>query len=245
MPANFDSTAKEERLQAFLAHCGVASRRACEKIILDGRVSVNGSVVTELGTKVSSKDTVLVDGKAVSLEEKKRYVLLNKPLGYVCSQSDEKGRPVAVDLLKETYKERLYNVGRLDMFSHGAIIFTNDGDFAAKLSHPSAEIEKEYIVESSLPLPRYLAKDFEKGIRVEGVFYKAKQAEELNSHRMRVVLVEGKNREIRRVFENAGMAIRNLCRVRIGNVELGDLESGSFRELTDQEVQGLLKLCKN
>lgn len=250
MPANqniseSNPSQKEERLQAFLAHCGVASRRASEKIILDGRVSVNGAVVTELGTKVSAKDKVLVDGKPVSLEEQKRYVLLNKPLGYVCSQSDEKGRPCAIDILKESYSERLYNVGRLDMFSHGAIIFTNDGDFAAKLSHPSAEIEKEYIVESSLPLPRFLAQDFEKGIRVDGVFYKAKMAEELNSHRMRVVLIEGKNREIRRVFENAGMAIKKLCRVRIGNVELGDLEPGQFRDLSEAEVKDLLKLCKN
>ncbi len=247
MPDNFDSQTKKEevRLQAFLAHCGVASRRACEKIILDGRVSVNGAVVTELGTKVTSKDEVLVDGKKVTLEEKKRYVLLYKPLGYVCSQSDEKGRPCAIDILKQSYKERLYNVGRLDMFSHGAIIFTNDGDFAAKLSHPSAEVEKEYIVESSLPLPRYLASDFAKGVRVDGIFYKAKEAEEINSHRMRVVLVEGKNREIRRVFDNAGVAIRNLCRVRIGCVELGDLEPGQFRELTQSEVKNLMNLCKN
>ena len=245
MPDNPNSTKEEVRLQVFLAHSGVASRRASEKIILDGRVVVNGVVVTELGTKVSAKDKITLDGKPLSLEEKKRYVLLYKPLGVVCSQSDEKGRPVAVDLLRESYSERLYNVGRLDMFSHGALIFTNDGDFAARLSHPSAEIEKEYIVESSLPLPRYLAEDFKRGVRVEGVFYKAKDAEELNSHRMRVVLVEGKNREIRRVFENAGVAIRNLCRVRIGNVELGELEPGQFRDLSEKEVQGLLSLCKN
>ena len=246
LPDNSNPTAKEEvRLQVFLAHSGVASRRASEKIILDGRVAVNGVVVTELGTKVSEKDKITVDGKLISLEEQKRYVLLNKPLGVVCTQSDEKGRACAVDLLREQYTERLYNVGRLDMFSHGALIFTNDGDFAAKLSHPSAEIEKEYIVESSLPLPRRLAEDFKRGVRVEGVFYKAKDAEELNSHKMRVVLVEGKNREIRRVFENAGVAIRNLCRVRIGNVELGEMEPGEFRDLTEKEVHGLLKLCKN
>ena len=245
MPDNRNPQNQNLRLQVFLAHSGVASRRASEKIILDGRVSVNGIVVTELGTKVSEKDEILVDGKKISLEEKKRYVLLNKPLGFVCSQSDEKGRPCAVDLLREKYTERLYNVGRLDMFSHGALIFTNDGDFAAKLSHPSAEIEKEYIVESSLPLPRHLAEDFEHGIRVEGVFYKAKIAEELNSHKMRVVLIEGKNREIRRVFENAGIAIRNLCRVRIGCISLGELEPGEFRELSGGEVRDLLALCKN
>lgn len=250
MPANIlsntqiNSSQKEERLQAFLAHCGVASRRACEKIILDGRVSVNGSIITELGSKVTVNDDVCLDGKKLHLEEAKRYVLLNKPLGYVCSQSDEKGRPVAIDLLRQKYKERLYNVGRLDMFSFGAIIFTNDGDFAAKLSHPSSELEKEYIVDSSLSLPRNLVEDFQKGIRVDGVFYKAKFAEEINSHRLRVVLVEGKNREIRRVFEDAGISIKRLCRVRIGNLELGDLGPGESRDLTNFEVQALLRLCK-
>lgn len=246
LPASKSENQNEEiRLQAFLAHCGVASRRASEKIILDGRVSVNGNVVTELGTKVLPTDKVQVDGKEIHLEKSKRYVLLNKPLGYVCSQSDEKGRPVAVDLLKDKYKERLYNVGRLDMFSHGAIIFTNDGDFAAKLSHPSAEIEKEYIVETSLPLPRFLAEDFRHGIRIDNVFYKAKDAEEINSHKMRVVLVEGKNREIRRVFESYDAAIRNLVRVRIGNVQLKDLKDGESRDLTKSEISGLLDLCRN
>ena len=233
------------RLQAYLAHCGVASRRASEKIITDGRVTVNGNVVVELGTKVTPADKVCVDGAPVSLEETKRYVLLNKPAGYVCTQSDEKGRQVAVDLLKPTYSERLYNVGRLDMFSRGAIIFTNDGDFAARLSHPSAEIEKEYIVETSYPLPEGLAEKFMKGVRVEGVFYKAVKAEVMNTHRMRVILIEGKNREIRRVFESAGAAIRSLERVRIGNVNLDGLRAGEFRELTEKDVRGLLALCRN
>ena len=242
---NENSGKNEWRLQHFMALCGVASRRASEAIIAEGRVSVNGVTVTVPGTKVTLKDKVCVDSKPIQFESEKRYVLLNKPAGYVCSLSDEKGRPIASDLLKEAYSERLYNVGRLDMFSHGALLFTNDGDFAARLSHPSAEIEKEYVVESSLPLPRYLAEDFKRGIRVDGVFYKAKDAEEINSHKMRIVLVEGKNREIRRVFENAGVAIRNLCRVRIGNLELGQMEPGQFRDLSDWEVQGLLKLCKN
>lgn len=238
-----DDLLKPIRLQVYLAHCGVASRRASEKLITSGAVSVNGVVVTELGQKVTANDVVAVNGKKVSLEEKHRYVLLNKPTGFVCSQSDEKGRSIAVDLLKSAYSERLYNVGRLDMFSHGIIIFTNDGDFAAKLSHPSSEIEKEYVVETSLPLPRYLASDFMKGIRVDNVFYRAKDASELNSHKMRIVLVEGKNREIRRVFEAAGVAIRSLERVRIGNIGVGDLQPGEFRNLTDSEVQELLKLC--
>ncbi len=231
------------RLQTFLAHCGVASRRSCEKIITDGRVSVNGQVVTELGTKVCEKDEVCVDGKKIKPEQRKIYVLLNKPAGYVCTQSDEKGRPVAVELLKTSFTERLYNVGRLDMFSRGAIIFTNDGDFAAKLSHPSSEIEKEYLVETSYPLPEGLEQRFKKGIRVEGIFYKAKDAVVLNSHKMKVVLIEGKNREIRKVFKDAGSSIRSLQRVRIGNVVLDNLKEGEFRELTRTEVSGLLALC--
>lgn len=235
----------EIRLQAFLAHCGVASRRASEKIIVDGRVSVNGQVVTELGTKVTSDDKVLVDGKPVKLEENKRYVLLNKPAGYVCSNSDEQGRDSAIDLLKEYYSERLYNVGRLDMFSSGLIIFTNDGDFAARLSHPSSELEKEYIVDSSLPLPRNLAEDFMHGVRIDGVFYKCKFAKELNSHRMQIVLIEGKNREIRRVFESRNVAIKRLVRVRIGNVEMNKLAPGDHRDLTQEEVKGLLAICRN
>ena len=130
---------KPIRLQVFLAHSGVASRRASESIILDGRVTVNGSVVTELGTKVSNTDKVCVDGKEISLEETKRYVILHKPIGYVCSLADEKGREVAVDILKPHFSERLYNVGRLDMFSAGLILFTNDGEYAAKMSMPVSQ----------------------------------------------------------------------------------------------------------
>lgn len=233
------------RLQQFMARSGLASRRKSEEIILSGRVKVNGQVVNELGTKVSLSDKVEVDDKEIKLEETKRYVLLNKPKSYVCSLSDEKGRLVASDLLKDAYSERLYNVGRLDMFSSGLIIFTNDGDFAAKLSHPSAEIEKEYIVDTSVPMPRELAKDFMQGIRVDNVFYRCKEAVELNSHRMKIVLIEGKNREIRRVFESKNVGIKSLMRVRIGNIGVGKLQFGQFRDLTLSEVQALLKLCNN
>lgn len=233
------------RLQQYMARCGVASRRASEEIIISGRVTVNGELVTTLGTKVSAKDEVCVDGKKIALEETKRYIILNKPAGYVCSSSDEKGRPIALDLLKEKYSERLYNVGRLDMFSCGLIIYTNDGDFAARLSHPSAELEKEYIVDTSTAMPRELADDFMKGVRINGIFYKCIDARELNSHRMRIVLAEGKNREIRRVFESREVGIRSLMRIRIGCVGVGDLQYGQFRELSQDEVKTLLKLCKN
>lgn len=234
---------KEWRLQHYMALCGVASRRASEAIIAEGRVSVNGLTVTSPGTKVTLADRVCVDSKPIHFEAEKRYVLLNKPAGYVCSLSDEKGRPIASDLLREAYSERLYNVGRLDMFSTGLIIFTNDGDFAALLSHPSAELEKEYVVETSLPLPRNLAQDFMHGIRVDNVFYRCKDAQELNSRKMRIVLIEGKNREIRRVFESREIGIKSLTRVRIGSVSIGELKPGQFRDLTGQEIKNLKSLC--
>lgn len=232
------------RLQLFLARCGVASRRASEVYITEGRVSVNGAVQSELGTKVLEGDVVCVDGKQIQLEEAKRYILLNKPAGYICSLADEKDRPTAASLLTPFFSERLYNVGRLDMFSSGLIIFTNDGEFAAKISHPSSELEKEYIIETSLPIPKDLSERFMKGIRVDGVFYKCRQAEILNSRKMRVVLIEGKNREIRRVFESFEIGIKRLTRIRIGPVTIDGLQEKQFRELLEDDINGLFASIK-
>ncbi len=239
-----DNSKEQLRLQVFLAHCGVASRRASEQIILDGRVCVNGNVVTELGTKVNENDNVTVDGVKIRLEAKKRYVLLNKPAGFVCSSSDEKGRQVAADLLKEKYNERLYNVGRLDMYSKGMILFTNDGEFAAKLSHPSSQIEKEYIVETSQDVPEDFPKRFENGIRIEGVFYKCKRCVILKPRKLKIVLIEGKNREIRTVLESQNIGTKSLVRVRIGSVNLDELKPGESRDLSEKEVKELLTLCE-
>ena len=136
-----------------------------------------------------------MDGVPVEPEKTKRYVLLNKPSGYVCSLSDEKGRPVAADLLAEKYPERLYNVGRLDMYSSGAILFTNDGEFAAKVGHPSSEIEKQYIVEASMPFRDDVIEAFRKGIRIDNVYYRCRDAVRLSSRRMSITLIEGKPRD--------------------------------------------------
>ena len=239
---NGKSDKQEMRLQVYLAHAGVASRRACEKIIAEGRVSVNGTLVTDMGSKVRMGDTVLLDGKPVHPEARKCYVLLNKPAGFVCTLSDEKGRPTAADLLKETYSERLYNIGRLDMFSSGAILFTNDGDFAAKIEHPSAQIEKEYVIETTQDFPPELLTRFERGIRVDGIFYKCRSAAAINRRKLRIVLVEGKNREIRRVLDSFNCTIKRLVRVRIGSLDLGTLKAGEFRDLTAKERQALLEL---
>ena len=230
----------EIRLQVYLARCGVASRRASENLILNGRVSVDGKIITELGTKVSGKEKICLDGKQIFPEAEKRYILLNKPEGYVCSLADEKDRPIAASLLKDTYTERLYNIGRLDMLSGGAILFTNDGDFSAKVEHPSSEIEKEYEVITVFEYPDEVLQKFLRGVRIEGVFYKALSAERISKNKMRIVLIEGKNREIRRVLKFFNIKIKKLTRVRIGCVHLSDLPSGKHRPLTCEEIKGLL-----
>ena len=230
----------EIRLQVYLARCGVASRRASENLILNERVSVDGKIVTELGTKVSGKEKICLDGKQIFPEAEKRYILLNKPEGYVCSLADEKDRPIAASLLKDTYTERLYNIGRLDMLSGGAILFTNDGDFSAKVEHPSSEIEKEYEVITVFEYPDEVLQKFLRGVRIEGVFYKALSAERISKNKMRIVLIEGKNREIRRVLKFFNIKIKKLTRVRIGCVHLSDLPSGKHRPLTSEEIKGLL-----
>ena len=230
----------EIRLQVYLARCGVASRRASENLILNGRVSIDGKIVTELGTKVSGKEKICFDGKQIFPEAEKRYILLNKPEGYVCSLADEKDRPIAASLLEDTYTERLYNIGRLDMLSGGAILFTNDGDFSAKVEHPSSEIEKEYEVITVFEYPDEILQKFLRGVRIEGVFYKALFAERISKNKMRIVLIEGKNREIRRVLKFFNIKIKKLTRIRIGCVRLSDLPSGKHRPLTSEEIKGLL-----
>lgn len=216
----------------------MASRRACEEIILAGRVHVNGAVVTELGTRVGSSDLVELDGVAIAPEERKRYILLNKPAGYLCAMSDPEGRKLASSLLTGV-SERVYNVGRLDQWSCGLVLFTNDGDLASLLVHPSGGVEKEYLIEADAPLGDDFFSGFSAGIAIDGVEYKAVSLERLGPRLARVVLLEGKNREIRRVLERFGRKARVLRRVRIGSIALGDLAEGSFRELSLAEVESL------
>jgi len=229
------------RLQVYLAHAGIASRRAAEGIIAEGRVSVNGAVIREQGCKVSPGDIVLLDGKPVRTENKLVYLALNKPPGYICSSSDPQGRPLAVELLPGEIKERLYNVGRLDFMSCGLIFFTNDGNFAARLGHPRSGIEKEYMVEATGHIPDALIEAFEKGISIEDVHYRAQLIERIDSRSIKIVLVEGKNREIRRVFSHFHLHPLRLRRTRIGPVKLGELPEGESRELKNFELEALEK----
>ena len=223
----------------FLAHAGVASRRAAEGFIAQGRVSVNGTVIREQGAKVFPADIVLLDNKPIQTETRLLYFALNKPQGYICSSSDPQGRPLALDLVPRGNGERLYNVGRLDFLSTGLIFFTNDGDFAARLGHPGSGLEKEYFVEASGPVPDATVEAFISGITIEGVRYQAREAQRTGRKSLRIVLVEGKNREIRRVFSHFHLHPVKLHRIRIGPVLLGELASGTSRPLTEQELEDL------
>ena len=244
-----DIKAAPMRLQVFLAHAGVASRRTAEKLIAQGKITVNGRVVSIQGAKVLPGDEVRFEGKSVKLENRLLYLVLNKPPLYICSSSDPQGRPLALDLLPvhsesgaddaSMPKLRLYNIGRLDYRSSGLIIFTNDGQFAARLGHPRAEIEKEYLIESTSPIPDMVVEEFEKGLVIEGVMYKARFIEKTGRKSLRVVLIEGKNREIRRIFSHFHLHPQRLQRIRIGPVCLGSLKEGESRPLTAEELTKL------
>lgn len=231
-----DSTEKGIRLQAYLARCGVASRRASESLISDGRIRVNGSIQTVLGTKVLPGDEVQFDGKPVYPESNLRYIMLHKPPGYICSSYDPQGRPLAKDLLPGFVTERVYTIGRLDYLSSGLILFTNDGAFASLVGHPSAELEKEYHVDSTVPIPDDMLEAFRNGIEIESVMYRCKDIVRNGRKSVRIVLVEGKNREIRRVFSHFHLHAQRLHRVRIGPIQLGSLKEAESRSLTKLEL---------
>ena len=231
------------RLQKFLAESGVASRRACEKVILDGRVTVNGKTVTVLGTKVDpAKDKITVDGSIIRTK-KKLYIAIHKPRGYVCTRTDPLNRRTILDLMPEEWKS-LYPVGRLDYESEGLIFATNDGDFCLKLTHPRYGVRKQYvaIVEGRVD-PAVLLK-FIKGIEDDGETLRADKARLIDvsstQSLVELELTEGKNREVRRLFESQGYHVEQLKRVQIGPIKLGELRSGRWRALTAQEIKSLL-----
>ncbi len=226
------------RLQSYLAKCGVGSRRGCEELIAQGRVMVNNKKVTELGTKVNEDDIVYVDDMLAEPEERNYYYALNKPKGYVCTNYDPNETAYARDLIDVPEKGLLFNVGRLDKDSQGLILFTNDGDFANLIMHPSSETEKEYIVRTDLEI---LKKDMDDAYRGLIRPYRIKSYRILGKRDASVVLTEGKNREIRNMFEAMGYEVKRLTRVRIGHIELGELGLGKYRKLTKSEVNSLIE----
>lgn len=235
-----------ERLQKVIAKSNVASRRQAEKLITDGKVSVNGEVVTKLGTKVSEDDEIRVNGKLIK-EAKKIYLLLNKPTGYISTTDDDKNRRIVLDLIEEEYEnKRLYPVGRLDYDTAGILLLTNDGDLTQILTRPEFDVEKEYIVRVEGIIVRKKLNDFKKGVIIDNDYLaKAKDVNIIEidkknqSTLLGVVLTEGKNRQIRKMFEAINHPVKTLTRVRYDFLTLEGVKRGGFRELKVHEVRKL------
>ncbi len=240
----------EERLQKFLANHGVCSRRKAEQYILEGKVKVNGQVVTELGTKINTDvDKIEFNNKLISNETEKIYILLNKPIGYVTTVKDQFERPTVMEFLKENgkpIKTKVVPVGRLDMYTSGALILSNDGDFIYQITHPKHEINKTYQVTVKGKITDSEIENLRSGVDIGDYITKPAQVrimkidEEKNISRIEITIHEGKNRQVRRMCESIGKKVLALHRSKIGNIDVKDLKLGRFRYLTDKEVKQLL-----
>lgn len=228
------------RLNKFLATAGIASRRKCEELIKNGEIKVNDKVVTTLATDINEKkDKVEYKGEILSLPSSFIYLKMNKPKGYASTSSDEKGRKTIFDLLEDK-SVRLFNVGRLDYDTEGLILLTNDGDFANRVIHPSFEIEKEYVVTVE---GRMMESEFavlRKGVVVNGERMPEAKVKPISFDgkftKVDVIITEGQNHQVRRMFEAIGRNIRLLKRIRIGKIKLGNLYRGKTKPLTDEEI---------
>jgi len=232
-----------ERLQKIISAAGITSRRASEELILAGRVTVNGTVVTELGSKADpASDTVAVDGKPLTIAAKKVYLLLYKPVGYLTTLDDPEGRPLVVDLLKEV-GERVYPVGRLDYNTEGLLLLTSDGEWANQLMHPRNEVEKEYHVRVRGKVHKSQLDQLAGGVEIEGRktaparVCMIKEGEQ--NDWFSITIHEGRNRQVRRMCEAVSLSVVRLRRVRYGMLTLGALKPGEFRYLSEAEVSGL------
>ena len=239
----------EARLQKYLANNGIAARRKCEENILEARVKVNGKLVSELGTKINpEKDIIEFDGNAVEKVEKHVYILLNKPIGYVTTVKDQFDRPTVLDLVN--IKEKVLPVGRLDMYTSGALLLTNDGDFINKITHPKNEVEKTYTATVKGIVNQEDVQRLENGVEIDDyISGKAKVKilktdEEKKLSRVQITIHEGKNREVRKMCEAIGKKVLALHRRKIANLDVKKLKIGQWRYLTDSEVKELLKLDK-
>ena len=237
-----------ERLQKVIAASSIASRRGAEELIKNGRVKVNGCLVTELGVKVSPSDRIEVDDKILE-KEQKEYYLLNKPRGVVSTSHDDKGRKTVVDLIDTN--ARIYPVGRLDYDTTGAILLTNDGDFANIVMHPSCKIEKVYVAKLEGIIKGDQINQLKNGVYLDDKLVKAlrvklKKVDTLkNTSMVEITIVEGKNHQVKRMFEVVGFRVSKLKRERIGIFQVKDLKSGEYRKLSVKEIQIIYSYRKN
>ncbi|AVM45496.1 pseudouridine synthase [Victivallales bacterium CCUG 44730] len=229
-------TGSEERLVKFLSAAGVASRRAAGDLVKAGRIAVNGRTIREPGFRILPADTVTLDGRPVEPAGRFHYIMLNKPRGYVCTNADPHAPRKAVDLIRLDPPVRLFSAGRLDKESEGMILFSNDGDYVARLTHPRYEIRKTYLVRVTREFTEPELTRIRTGITDGGEHLRVISIAPAGNCLYRIVLNEGKKREIRRLTAAVGSPTLELRRIRIGGLALGDLPQGAFRELTPEEV---------
>lgn len=229
----------EERLNKFLSRSGVCSRRKADEYIESGRVSVNGNIVRELGVKVKDTDVIAVDKNEVTKTEEKIYIKLNKPVGFVSTAKEQFGRPCVTDLVKSTV--RLYPVGRLDMFSEGLIILTNDGDFVNKVIHPTQHVKKTYEVTLSTKISENDIESLKNGIDIGGYITKEAFVNKIKDNVIEIIISEGKNRQIRKMCEALGYKVVKLKRTKIGQLSLGSLKPGEYERLDKRDIKKIFK----
>jgi len=236
-----------ERLQKVIASAGVTSRRKAEELIKEGKVKVNGKVVTELGTKVNTTDEIFVNDKLISIEDKE-YYLLNKPRGVVTTTSDEKDRKIVTDLINTS--ARIYPIGRLDYDTTGALLLTNDGDFANIVMHPKSGIDKVYLAKLEGIIKGEQINALKKGVKLDNVLVKPSRVKlkkvnpEKNTCMVEITIHEGKNHQVKRMFEAVGFHVEKLHRERVGIFTVQDLKSGEYRKLSPKEVSIIYSLKK-
>lgn len=229
----------EERLNKFLSRSGVCSRRKADEYIEAGRVSVNGNIVRELGVKIKDTDVIAVDKNEVAKTEEKIYIKLNKPVGFVSTAKEQFGRPCVTDLVKSTV--RLYPVGRLDMFSEGLIILTNDGDFVNKVIHPTQHVKKTYEVTLSTKISENDIESLKNGIDIGGYITKEAFVNKIKDNVIEIIISEGKNRQIRKMCEALGYKVVKLKRTKIGQLSLGSLKPGEYERLDERDIRKIFK----
>lgn len=234
------------RLQKYIAMCGVASRRAAETLIAEGKVRVNGQIVRELGTKIEiGADEVAVHNKPIKATQKKYYIMLNKPSGYVSTAKDQFERPTVVDLIGEEISSRIFPVGRLDYETEGLLLLTNDGDFTYRVTHPKFHMDKTYIATLKGGITVRGLQQLRKGVVIDEDFKTAPAEVEImdavnGQTVVKITIHEGRNRQVRKMFEAVGSKVTHLQRIQIGKIELGTLPLGRWRYLTSHEVTYLM-----
>ena len=230
------------RLNSYLAKSGFGSRRACEELIKTGRVTINMKRVHEMGTKIEADDVVMVDDVLAEPSEKTYYFALNKPRGYVCTNYDPNERLYARDLITIADNNLLFHIGRLDKDSSGLILYTNDGQIAQKIAHPSSEIEKEYAVMTKETVRRADMEEALRGVYIDSNKpYVIKRFDIKSKRWVSITLTEGRNRELRKIFSYFGYTVERLVRIRIGSIKLGDLSEGRYRSVTKSKIAAILE----